>query len=602
MTGKRLLLRSALIATMLAAVALAVVSSLHRIDHGAEASYRRDLRRLEALDAQLDREVLRSRSGLVMHYDSLTQAYRELRELEASLAEPPAALGFDPRRAMRTSLDRIGVLLDDVEVLLDNFKAENAVLRNSRRYFPVLLNDLHGKVAANARAEALSRPLSAVLAALAYFDVAPAKEAVARLAAGLDDLDRVAGAAAALGLANDVALVTNHGRTIAQRWPVVDQLVAKLLDVPLAGEIGLVNASYEASYRAALYSGQLRLVLFAALGALAIVLGLAELYAKRQSGGRASDATDGTTAEERERERERRAQQLDASFVTAASRELRAPIAAIRSSNQLLSSFAEGWDSARRGAHFERIDAAARQLGRVLDEVQLIRGAELGALAAAPSATNLEELCAGVLAERSRASTPARSIHFSYQGERHVELDRRLFVHALDNVIENALKYSEAASPVGLHVAVHPQGVHCIVEDAGIGIDGDDLPRLFDSFHRGRNVGAIAGSGLGLAAARCAVKLCGGTIEVTTRRGSGTQVAIWLPLDRAASEPSAAAPTSAGWAANAAPKVGGTRPARSEDDAELRWMWHQRPAGAERDEARHTNETVRHDRAEPERW
>src|SRR5262249_5930145 len=77
------------------------------------------------------------------------------------------------------------------------------------------------------------------------------------------------------------------------------------------------------------------------------------------------------------------------------------------------------------------------------------------------------------------------------------------------------------------------------VRDDGIGIPAGDLPHVFERFRRAENVtGRIAGTGIGLAAARQIVEQHGGTIAVESVEGFGTTVTIWLPLasaDHAAS-------------------------------------------------------------------
>jgi len=67
------------------------------------------------------------------------------------------------------------------------------------------------------------------------------------------------------------------------------------------------------------------------------------------------------------------------------------------------------------------------------------------------------------------------------------------------------------------------------VEDEGIGIPEDELPHLFESFHRASNVGTIQGTGLGLAIVRNAVDIHGGTIDVRSSAGSGTAFTVRLP-------------------------------------------------------------------------
>jgi signal transduction histidine kinase len=67
------------------------------------------------------------------------------------------------------------------------------------------------------------------------------------------------------------------------------------------------------------------------------------------------------------------------------------------------------------------------------------------------------------------------------------------------------------------------------VTDHGIGIPPEDRPLLFQSFHRGRNVGGISGTGLGLAIVKKAVELHGGTIQVESNLGKGSRFRVFIP-------------------------------------------------------------------------
>jgi signal transduction histidine kinase len=123
-------------------------------------------------------------------------------------------------------------------------------------------------------------------------------------------------------------------------------------------------------------------------------------------------------------------------------------------------------------------------------------------------------------------------VRFSFRGDRRVCLDQRLLTHVLGNLLENALKYSSPKSEVGLHVTVSDGGVRCVVQDSGVGISADELPKLFQTFRRGRNVGNVPGSGLGLAVARRALQAQGGKIEVHSAPGRGSEFVVWLPLSQ----------------------------------------------------------------------
>lgn len=104
---------------------------------------------------------------------------------------------------------------------------------------------------------------------------------------------------------------------------------------------------------------------------------------------------------------------------------------------------------------------------------------------------------------------------------------------ALDNLLDNAIKYTESGS-VLVNVNINEQDVCISVADTGIGIPGADIPRIFERFYRvdrarSRDSG---GTGLGLALVRHVVERSNGTIEVISTPGKGSVFTITLPRAR----------------------------------------------------------------------
>jgi signal transduction histidine kinase len=108
-------------------------------------------------------------------------------------------------------------------------------------------------------------------------------------------------------------------------------------------------------------------------------------------------------------------------------------------------------------------------------------------------------------------------------------LDEKLVRHTLTNLLTNALKYSPAPAPVDFEVEGSREAVTFLVRDRGIGVPADDQPRLFESFHRARNVGNVEGTGLGLTIVKQCVELHGGTVDFESRAGEGTTFIVCLP-------------------------------------------------------------------------
>jgi signal transduction histidine kinase len=109
-------------------------------------------------------------------------------------------------------------------------------------------------------------------------------------------------------------------------------------------------------------------------------------------------------------------------------------------------------------------------------------------------------------------------------------VDERLLRHVLVNLISNAFKYSPRGSRVAFRVRVNNGAAAFEVRDSGIGIPPEDQPRLFETFHRARNVGNISGTGLGLAIVKKSLDLHGGSIRFDSAPGQGTRFEVTIPL------------------------------------------------------------------------
>jgi signal transduction histidine kinase len=108
--------------------------------------------------------------------------------------------------------------------------------------------------------------------------------------------------------------------------------------------------------------------------------------------------------------------------------------------------------------------------------------------------------------------------------------DESLLGHILTNLLVNAAKYSSGKNAARL--TLKTEGDHLVFEihDEGVGIPVEDQERLFKPFQRGRNVGKVAGTGLGLVIVKRCVELHGGEITIQSAEGAGATVRVRLPL------------------------------------------------------------------------
>jgi signal transduction histidine kinase len=174
----------------------------------------------------------------------------------------------------------------------------------------------------------------------------------------------------------------------------------------------------------------------------------------------------------------------------------------------------------------------------ILTQVKLLRqiAAEFSSFASSPIAhpeiTALPELIESVV-EPYRAGLSGR-VEIEVRATPDlpaVSVDRTLFARALTNVIENALHAMPGGGRLMLSSRPAPDGhptpthVTVSVSDTGVGMDQEDLARIFEPYFSTR----ATGTGLGLTIAKRNVELNGGTIGVSSERGKGTTVAITLP-------------------------------------------------------------------------
>jgi signal transduction histidine kinase len=121
-----------------------------------------------------------------------------------------------------------------------------------------------------------------------------------------------------------------------------------------------------------------------------------------------------------------------------------------------------------------------------------------------------------------------------------VRADADRLAQVLDNLLDNAIRYSPPRGEVKLILKREGDRVACQVVDQGAGIPANHLPFIFERFYRvesarerptsGEGVSQV-GSGLGLAIVRSLVTAHGGDVSVTSREGKGTTFSFWLPAD-----------------------------------------------------------------------
>jgi len=522
------LLRTLLLFGAFGFIVLVIQAYRSAIAHAGAIAYGRDARHVATIDARLNEELLRSRSGLVTHYDVLVRNVKELRGLLRGLALFPSFLDRAAVEELTRRRARLDELVDEKESLVESFKSHNSVLRNSQRFLPVLAAAIGGRADLSPDED---RKLHLLLSTLMRLESGRDREAGPELRAAMD---QIALFAPAKDGGEEIEVLLRHAAVVADHKAVLDSLVDRILALPLSGAAAELEDAYSLSYRAALVAeDKLQRILFAVAAAV-VVLGLTEVIMRLRQGRTALErATVSLRAVNQElaleREKERQLGELKTRFASMVSHEFRNPVAAILSSSELLERYGERWDGGRRTEHFETIRAGAANLRHLLDEILLIGRGEAGLLQSHPGPVNLEHLCDELLRTLRQTLGEGHRVRSTFFGDTEVVIDERLMGHLLSNLLENAIKYSPDGSEVELCIDARGPEIRVMVKDRGIGIPAADLPVLFTTFRRGGNVGRVTGSGLGLAVVKHVVQAQGGKVDVKSEVGQGTEIVVVLP-------------------------------------------------------------------------
>ncbi len=230
--------------------------------------------------------------------------------------------------------------------------------------------------------------------------------------------------------------------------------------------------------------------------------------------------------------RERELSELKTRFVSLTSHEFRTPLATILSSIELIDDFGANLPDAERAELIRIIKNAITRMTGMIDQVMLIGRAESDKLEFRPQPADACEIAQSVAREAEQALGRRGTVRFASRGDGGLRLvDAKLLSHVLGNLLSNALKYSPAEAPVDLDIEGAGPSIVMRVVDRGIGIPPEDHARLFESFHRARNVGNVEGTGLGLTIVKQCAELHGGsvTFESTPGKGSAFTVTVHAP-------------------------------------------------------------------------
>ena len=222
--------------------------------------------------------------------------------------------------------------------------------------------------------------------------------------------------------------------------------------------------------------------------------------------------------------------ELKSRLVAMVCHEFRNPLNNVLLSASYLGRYESQLSETQKGKHLADIQANVERMTRIIDDILVIEKMATHPVAAPLMQLNVVDFCQDLIAEMQPLLGDRPIDLRSEKLPTSVTMDERLLRPILTNILANAIHYSPSHSTIHMTVAAQPQWLIFTIKDTGIGIPPEDLPRLFDPFHRGKNVSNIPGTGLGLSIVKKFVDLQQGKIEVHSQVGKGTTFTVWLPL------------------------------------------------------------------------
>ena len=226
-------------------------------------------------------------------------------------------------------------------------------------------------------------------------------------------------------------------------------------------------------------------------------------------------------------------------FLANMSHELRTPLNSIIGFSEVLQDQLFGQINEKQQDYVRNILTSGRHLLSLINDILDLSKVESGKMELDLSTFSLRELLeASLMMLREKALKGAINLRIDLapEAETNIEADQRKLKQIMFNLVSNAVKFTPTGGTVDISAVRDGNFIKIAVADTGIGIKGEDIPRLFQAFTQLEAVytKGFEGTGLGLALTRQLVELHGGRVWVESEIGMGSRFCLTIPLTQAA--------------------------------------------------------------------
>lgn len=270
---KRILRRLFLVLASLGLIAVlwALVQKTQSIDTSALQQVNSQLRELKQVDATWNLDILRSKMGINKNYDQVTTPLQWLQQNQPALM---AAVDQTEANAIKQAADELRAAINEKISLVDRFKMQNALLKNSLRFLPTAVAQLRDQIVAVTLSDAsiginntgqLSLPSSfspsltkleatanEMLTELLKYNLAPDATLKARVESLINNLAEKPSSSYPEPIQAQVDMIVNHARTVLKQKESEDQVLTSIEQIPITERIDQLAAQFEHSFDTAL--------------------------------------------------------------------------------------------------------------------------------------------------------------------------------------------------------------------------------------------------------------------------------------------------------------------------------------------------------------
>jgi PAS domain S-box-containing protein len=224
--------------------------------------------------------------------------------------------------------------------------------------------------------------------------------------------------------------------------------------------------------------------------------------------------------------------ELRARFLSMVCHQFRTPLNIVSFSNSLLKEEVDKRTQKKIQPLLDHIQKATEQLSQMLDDILFFSKAEAAKINCEPKPLELVQFCNDVVTQMQMSVRQIPINFVSQDNSLTACIDKKLLEPILNNLLDNAIKYSPSKSAIDFKLSCKNEKVIFQVKDKGIGISVADQQRIFEPFYRGSNIDSIPGTGLGLSILKTLVDLHHGQVSVESQVGAGTTFTVMLPLSK----------------------------------------------------------------------